>query len=331
MLTSFVDGSNIYGSEDERHAFIRSFEKGKLRVNSANSKFPPTNAEIEAVFGTKPMVLGTFLAGDDRVNEMPGLLVMHTLWFREHNRIAEGIYNLMPFWDDEFIFQETRRLVLAEWQNVVYGEYLPTLLGMDTMNKYGLTLRDWWSNYDPNVDATVFHAFADAAYRFGHTFSNGIIQLYRGLENIGSYRIRHNFFVDTQVVQDGGKGYDYILNGLLIQNAQTYDPFVTEDLTNHVLQLPTDDFGSDLIARNFQRGRDHGLPAWMEFRRLCGLETTTSWLNKPVEVVSDSWLKLQGLFQNPNEVDLFTGGIIEVPMGEALTGPTFNCLKVSWE
>lgn len=91
--------------------------------------------------------------------------MFYIVWFREHNRIAEGIYNLMPFWDDEFIFQETRRLVLAEWQNVVYGEYLPTLLGMDTMNKYGLTLRDWWSNYDPNVDATVFHAFADAAYR----------------------------------------------------------------------------------------------------------------------------------------------------------------------
>lgn len=77
----------------------------------------------------------------------------------------------MPHWDDEKVFQEARRLVIAEWQNVVYGEYLPVLLGADTMNRFGLTLTDSWSRYEANVDATIFHAFADAAYRYDMSLS----------------------------------------------------------------------------------------------------------------------------------------------------------------
>lgn len=166
-------------------------------------------------------------------------------------------------------------------------------------------------------------------FRFGHTFINGIIQTFRGLgDGHGSYRIRHNFFVDTQVVQDGGKGYNYILNGLLIQNAQTGDPFVTEDLTNHLLQEPSHAFGSDLIARNLQRGRDHGLPAYMEFRKICGLDTIDTWTVKPDQISEETWAKFESLFENPDQIDLFTGGIVEIPEGDALTGPTFNCLKV---
>ncbi len=66
---------------------------------------------------------------EDRVNVHPLIVTMHTVWFREHNRVAHQLANLMPGRDDEFLFHEARRIVVAEMQHITYTEYLPFIIG----------------------------------------------------------------------------------------------------------------------------------------------------------------------------------------------------------
>lgn len=65
---------------------------------------------------------------------------MHTLMAREHNRIAKTLIQINPHWDDETLYQEARRIVIAEIQHITYNEFLPILLGKDVMEKFGLLL-----------------------------------------------------------------------------------------------------------------------------------------------------------------------------------------------
>ena len=64
---------------------------------------------------------------------------MHTLWLREHNRLAEYIFRNVPNKTDEFYYQHARRIVIAEMQHIIYNEYLPVIIG--TMLFFNLLLK----------------------------------------------------------------------------------------------------------------------------------------------------------------------------------------------
>ena len=61
-------------------------------------------------------MLTQIASGDSRANEQSGLTAYHNVWLREHNRLAAGLAFINPYWDDERLYQEARRIVVAEMQ-----------------------------------------------------------------------------------------------------------------------------------------------------------------------------------------------------------------------
>lgn len=129
QVTSFIDGSTIYGSSKEEAEELRTFYKGELRVqtDALNEELlPADNNDLDCRMSNG---FSCFKSGDVRVNEHPSLVAMHTLWVRQHNRLARELSELNPHWNDEQIFQETRRIVGAQIQHITYNEFLPVILG----------------------------------------------------------------------------------------------------------------------------------------------------------------------------------------------------------
>ena len=91
---------------------------------------------------------------------------------REHNRLAQLLKNQHPRWDDDKLYQEARRIVIAEYQHIIYKEWLPQILGLPLMKKTTLyPLEDGYvDNYkEDDFDPRITNEFAVAAFRFGHS------------------------------------------------------------------------------------------------------------------------------------------------------------------
>ena len=51
------------------------------------------------------LVNGCVRSGDERVNHNAGLAAVHTVFAREHNRVARNLADVNPHWDEETIYQ----------------------------------------------------------------------------------------------------------------------------------------------------------------------------------------------------------------------------------
>ena len=93
-----------------------------------------------------------FLAGEFRTSENLGLVGVHTLFNREHNRIAAELAKINPLWNDETLYQETRRIVIAQLQHITYNEFVPELSG--NFNLKPLSTNSYYTGYDSTVILT---------------------------------------------------------------------------------------------------------------------------------------------------------------------------------
>ena len=100
QITAFIDGSMVYGSDQERADALRTFEGGMLQVSDGDL-LPYNENGLPNAGGSQETL---FLAGDIRANENAALSAMHSLWVREHNRIASNMAENNP----ELTFSATK-------------------------------------------------------------------------------------------------------------------------------------------------------------------------------------------------------------------------------
>ena len=234
-VTAFLDGSTIYGTSEKRAMMLRGDEKregGRLIGNAHLPQFLPSKFDLN--MKTSPSDKSTdFVAGDDRVETQASLTSIQNLMFNEHNRIADILAGIMKekVEDekelDEFVYQETRRLVTAQLQQVTFTEWLPNIIGSDLMTSLGLDHEH--CQYKKEVDAGILNSFAAAAFRFGHSLVQSV---FRGVTQ--PWRLG-KFYADSRFAfKDNGHGYVNELEGLSQQPCQKADLRISEQLTHEL-------------------------------------------------------------------------------------------------
>ena len=283
-ITSWIDASMVYGSDEATSASLRSFEGGRLLTSAGD--LPPVDER------------GFFIAGDIRANENTGLLAMQTLFLREHNFWADEIAQSDPSLTDEEVFQQARAIVIAEIQAITFNEFLPALLGRGVVDRY--------EGYDSSIDPSIANEFSTAAFRM-HTLINDDVEFFGndGRAVRDEITLAESFF-NPALLQE--EGIDSVLKYLASSQAQEYDLQVVDSLRNFLFGQPGQG-GLDLASLNIERGRDHGLADYNSVREAYGLERVTSF----AEITSDVELQqqLEDLYGSVDNIDLWVGVLAE--------------------
>lgn len=333
QLTSFIDASQVYGFEKSVAEDLRDLtnDNGTLRVGA---QFPgkkpllPTTGlnGMDCRRNLEESTRSCFVAGDIRANEQIGLAAMHTIWMREHNRIATQLKAFNPFWDGDKIYQEARKIVGAQMQVITYAHWLPLILGREGYAQLGE-----YKGYNSNTNPSISNVFATAALRFGHSIINPILHRYdENFEPIpqGHLLLRNAFFSPWRLVDEGG--VDPLLRGMFMTPAKLKKPTqnlnteLTEKLfhTAHAVAL-------DLAAINIQRGRDHALPPYTKWRQVCNMSEVSDFEDLANEISDKSVRdKLKELYGSVDNIDVWVGGILEDQVKGGKVGPLFRCLLI---
>ncbi|XP_048886441.1 eosinophil peroxidase isoform X1 [Brienomyrus brachyistius] len=348
-ITSFVDASMVYGSTEPLASVLRNHSSpfGLLAHNLQHSDqglaYMPylprqpsrpdpcgprqglhsTDLEPSADLGN---FTSCFQAGDTRANEHLGMIALHTLFLREHNRLAQELHLLNPHWSPDTLYQEARKILGAVHQVLTWNHYLPRVLGQ----KAHLELLPPYHGYQPDTDPSIANAFATAAFRFAHVTVHPVVNRldhgYHPSSHHPPLPLHLSLFASWRVMQEGG--IDPVLRGLLLYPAKLQTPgqMMVEELTERLFQaqggLPL-----DLGALNLQRGRDHGLPGYSAWRQLCDLSVPTT-VTELAGILGSAKLaqKLLHLYGTPHNIDLWVGAISEPALPGGRVGPLLSCL-----
>ncbi|MBI1860796.1 MAG: peroxidase family protein [Deltaproteobacteria bacterium] len=239
QVTSFIDASQVYGSDTTRDKTIRvggadSLDPAPFLVSSNDTNQDGEYLLPRNVFHVANCSYGVqakenlFLSGDVRTNEVPGLITIHTIFMREHNRVAKEYVTRFPQASNDTAFQYARKWLGGEMQVITYTEFLPALLG-DLAPGLG-------GQYNPELDPGLSNEFTTVLFRFGHSMiPSTLARVDKSRRREASIPLHDAFFEPKWVSKSSD--LDLIVRGLASQVSQRIDLKVVEPLRSY-LSIP---------------------------------------------------------------------------------------------
>ncbi len=362
--TSFLDLSMVYGNSQAMLDLLRADLPGggqsaklllgagdllptikEVAIDSGIDNSPTKSGSLEVLEIYRPDGFGglpnpatnpadatfenLYFAGDNRVNQTPLLISQQLIWAREHNYQVD---KLTPYankydWSQDQLFEAARAITEAEWQKVVYDEYLTKLIG-----KYAL---DCYDGYDPTVDPSIMNEFTTVAFRFGHDESS---QNQKPLNEDGSAANPGGLFTLFTLAEafsagaDGARTSDNIdqwLRGQLSSHTQEIDGLVVDGNRNTLFNIGNGFVTVDLEVFDILRARDHGVWNYNDLREGFGLSEYTSFADfaaaNNIDTSSQRYLNLVAVYNNDiNMLDSIVGGLLEKKFYDSQLGETFT-------
>lgn len=295
-VTAYIDHSNLYGSVDSVIESLKLGSGGEMLVDSDNVLAPGPS--------------GGWLTGDGRYTQTPQLASLHSIHLREHNRIARILQGINPHWTDKRLFEETRRINIAQFQHIVYEEYLPTFIAPSVMRYMDAP------DLTAALGAITFDEFNSAIFRLMHSLIPANLD-FIAQDNTTTVWKFHKMILNSELLRHH---YDEIVRGMLMQPVNTagYDPALFQGLfaqseTTH---------GYDLLSLDLLRGRDHGLAPYVNVLALLKGSPITTFEGLAPYISDRHIALLRGVYEAVEDVDLLAGVLLEEPLEGYLMGPT---------
>jgi hypothetical protein len=325
------DASQVYGSDREMAARLRTQQNGKLRIEPTG--LLPVDPET-----------GVHFSGFTD-NWWIGLAMLHTLFTLEHNYICDLLAHQNPKWTDEQIFRKAKLINSALMAKIHTIEWTPAILPNAII---GRAMNVNWSGL-AGEDLQDVLTFLDDKELLGgivgshvdhHTAPYSLTE-----EFVSVYRM-HPLIPDDYAFHSA-------VTGRLLEKRQLHEiagrrtPAITERMTmsdlfysfgtchpgavtlhnfpRHLQDLTRDDGEHiDIAAVDILRDRERGVPRYNEFRRLFHKEPVKSF-----DELTDNpaWRKqLKEVYNNDLEkVDLMTGLYAEpLPPGFGFSETAFR-------
>ncbi|XP_055315121.1 peroxidase isoform X2 [Sitodiplosis mosellana] len=339
QASNYLDLSQLYGNTDEITDTLRSFNNGELKIS--NDPLSPTLPEIEDIESNHLCMHNTtidtvcYRAGDSRVNVNPYVTTLYTLFLRSHNRIAKQLKKEHPTWNDAELFAYAKRINVGIYQQIVYGEWLNIVLGL---NEAAAINRNTTAC---NLDGKVSNEFATAGIRFYYSMMPGDLKTTKDV----SYFIRQNNIIIRPMTEENilklkdeyykprdlaeDEELENIIDAIVKQKAMAMDTGYVADVAKHYYRFQNSeqkDVGTDVLALDILRGRDHGLHTYKNYLELCTKTPIQGWSDFRSNINHEDLERLKQIYASYDQVDLIIGAIAERPKPGATVGETFSCI-----